>query len=156
MDTWLRRRSGPPEKFGRVLTDAVIVGGTPDIRSCVGVGGVGCRTWATARGFQRLWEERVVDDALRRIAKFEVAVAGVSPEPKEGLFHVNAKGLGHDPFGLFDDDATVESLLQLFVEALCLGGRPLGDDADGGYVGQRLGDNNVGVAHLSFVGAEQV
>lgn len=62
---------------------------------------------------------------------------------------------GEHAFGLLDQDADVERALPLFGQQVALGGRTLGQDADGGDVGHRLpGGLSVGVQGVS--GGEQV
>ena len=43
-------------------------------------------------------------------------VAGIGPQQREGLHHLDPGVLGDDALGLFDDDAAVERIGQLFVE----------------------------------------
>ena len=64
--------------------------------------------------------------------------------------------LGDHPFRLFDDDAAVQSLVELFVEDLNLRRGAVLKDGDGGDVGERLGRVDVCLAHLPWVDVEQV
>ena len=54
--------------------------------------------------------------------------------------------LGQHPFGLLDDDAAVERVVELLVDDLGLEGGAVLEDGDGGDVGERLGGGDVGLA----------
>jgi hypothetical protein len=58
--------------------------------------------------------------------------------------------------GLFEHDPAVEGVGQLLVEHPCFAGGTVLEDGDGGDVGERLCDVDVGGAHLTDAGAEQV
>ena len=73
-------------------------------------------------------------------------VAGVDPQSREGLLHVEAFSFCHHPLGLFDDDAAVESVLELLVEDLGLERGAVLEDGDGGHIGQGLGRFDIGPA----------
>jgi hypothetical protein len=72
------------------------------------------------------------------------------------LFEVDAEAFGEHAFGLFDDDAAVEGVVELVVEALGLVGGAVLQDGDGGDVGHGLGGVDVGLAHVAGVDVEQV
>ena len=71
-------------------------------------------------------------------------------------FHVDAFPLGDHPFRLLDDDAAVQSVVELFVEDLSLERGAVLEDGDGGDVGERLGGLDVGLSHLPGLDVEQV
>jgi hypothetical protein len=61
------------------------------------------------------------------------------------LFHVKTPALGDDTLGLLDDDAAVESMVELVVDDLGLERAAVLQNGDGGDVGERLGDDEVGL-----------
>ena len=71
-------------------------------------------------------------------------VAGVVAQSRERLLHVEAFSFGHHALGLFDDDAAVESVLELLVDDLGLERGPVLEDGDGGDIGQGLGGFDIG------------
>ena len=74
----------------------------------------------------------------------------------ERLLHVEAVPLGDHAFGLLDDDAAVERVVELLVEDLGLERGAVLEDGDGGDVGERLGGVEVGWSHLAGLDVEQV
>jgi hypothetical protein len=64
--------------------------------------------------------EGAVDNVVGDVEQAEVVGAGVVAQCRERLFHVEALALGHHAFGLLDDDAAVEGVVQLFVYILGL------------------------------------
>ncbi|MGH9022902.1 MAG: hypothetical protein ACRDV9_07365 [Acidimicrobiia bacterium] len=88
----------------------------------------------------------------------EILVVGVFAKAGEGLLHVEAVAvpLGHHAFGLLDHDTADESTVELFGDQLSLGDRPVLENGDGGYVGQSLGGEDVGLAHLPGGGPERI
>ncbi len=70
--------------------------------------------------------------------------------------HVEAFPLGDHPLGLFDHDAAVEGVLQLFVQDLGLLRFSLLKDGDGGDISEGLGALDIHPSHFVRVGAEQV
>lgn len=63
--------------------------------------------------------------------------------------HVDPIFAGKETFGLFDDDATVEGLLQLLAGALFTLGAPLGDQSDGCDVCEGPPDEYVAVVQFA-------
>ena len=86
----------------------------------------------------------------------QVAGAGVAAQPVERGVHGQAVVLGEHALGLFDDDPAVEGGLELFVDDLAAADRPFLQDADGGHVGQRLPEGQVGVGQRAGAAVEQV
>ena len=60
---------------------------------------------------------------------------------------IDGVDLGDHAFGLFDDDATAERVVELLVHHLALAQRAVLHDADGGDVGKRLSNVDVGLFH---------
>ena len=68
--------------------------------------------------------EGAVDGGLGDVGEAEVVVAGVGPQPGEGLGQVDAGAFGDHAFGLLDHHAAGQGGGQLLVQALGLGGWP--------------------------------
>ncbi|MDX3762272.1 hypothetical protein ACWDBO_14485 [Streptomyces mirabilis] len=66
------------------------------------------------------------------------------PRRAEGLFDVDALAFGVSSLGLFDQYAAVQRGLQLFVEDGAAPAGTLSQQADGGDVGQGLGERGSG------------
>ncbi len=82
--------------------------------------------------------------------------AGVGAHEGEGRLHARS-GLGRqDAFGLLDEDPAVQGGLQLLGERDVVADGALVQQADGGDVGQSLGDGEMVAAERSPSGAEQV
>src|SRR4029077_20054997 len=91
--------------------------------------------------------EGAVDGCLGDIGEAAVVVAGVGPQPGEGLGQVDVGAFGDHAFGLLDHHAAVQGAGQLLVQAVRLDTGPMLDDAEGGQVGEGPGDDEVGLDH---------
>ena len=109
-----------------------------------------------ARGFERSCREFSGNHVASDVDEPEVVVAGVVAQPRERLLHVEAKPLGQHTFGLLDDDAAVQSIVELLVHDLGLLGSAVLENGDGGDVGESLGGDDVGCVHRALVDPEQV
>ena len=83
-------------------------------------------------------------------------VAGVGPQPGEGLGQVDAGAFGDHALGLLDHHAAGQGAGELLVQALGLGAGTMLHDAEGGEVGEGAGDDDVRLVHRGAGGAEQV
>ena len=82
--------------------------------------------------------------------------AGVAAQAVERRLHGETAGLGEDALGLFDDDAAVQRGLQLFGDDLAVTDGAFLQYPDGGDVGQRLAQAQVGLGERAGPDVEQV
>src|SRR5579862_3672533 len=114
-----RRKQGLGDLFRAIVAQyAMFRPGTPDRRrlSAPLASGAPFRKWVIEGGCR----QGAVDHGLGHLDERSVVVAGVGAQRGERLFHVEVLSLGNDPLGLFDDDATVERVVELLVEDLGL------------------------------------
>ncbi len=74
-------------------------------------------------------------------------VASVAPQPGESFGEPGASPFGDYAFGLLDHDAAAQGIGELLVQALSLAAGTMLDDAEGGQVGERAGDDEIGLGH---------
>jgi hypothetical protein len=60
--------------------------------------------------------EGTVDDVVGDVDEPKAVAAGMCAQSRERLFHVKALALSDHSLGLFDDDAAVERVVELFVD----------------------------------------
>jgi hypothetical protein len=86
---------------------------------------------------------RALDHTSGEVAEQHSFVAGVGSEQGEGAGDVESGASGEHADGLFDDDPIVQCGLELLGEVLAAAVSAFVQDADGGDVGQGLGDPQV-------------
>lgn len=72
-------------------------------------------------------------------------VACVGPQPGEGFGRIDAGACGDHAFGLLDHDTAGQGSGELLVQLLGFNAGPVLQYADGGDVGERPGDDDVGL-----------
>ena len=82
-------------------------------------------------------------------------VAGIGPQQREGLHHLDPGVLGDDALGLFDDDAAVERIGELFVEGAQVKVCAVVEYREAGNVSEALCRIHVGFVQQALVGLEQ-
>ena len=87
--------------------------------------------------------EGAVDGGLGDVGEAQVAVAGVAPQPGEGLGQADVGAFGDHALGLLDHHAAGQGTGELLVQALGLGAGVTLNDADGGEVSKGPGDDKV-------------
>src|SRR5436190_8179719 len=78
------------------------------------------QVWAETPLWQRI--EGAVDGGLGDVGEAEVVVAGIGPQPGEGLVQMDAGAFGDHALGLLDHHAAGQGARELLVQALGLGG----------------------------------
>ena len=95
------------------------------------------------------------DDLVAGVAELLSVVPGVLPQDGEGLVHIDVGGVAEDPFGLIEDHAAVQGMLQLGVDGVPVAGDSLLDDSDAGHVREGLRRLDVNGLELAGLVTEQ-
>ena len=85
-----------------------------------------------------------------------IVVSRVGAKSPEGLVHVTVRRLAYHALRLFNDDSTVESVAQLFVERSRVQRRLVLKNRNSGYVGESLGSGHVGDAQWALVRSKEI
>src|SRR5436190_1725913 len=112
------------------------------------------QVWAETPLWQRI--EGAVDGGLGDVGEAQVVVAGVGPQPGEGLGQIDAGAFGDHAFGLLDHHPAGQGAGELLVQALGLGAGAMLHDGQGGKVSEGPGDDDVRLGHRCPGDAEQV
>jgi hypothetical protein len=100
--------------------------------------------------------DRFAHDAGGEVGEAHVVVPGVCSQSIERFIHIATRRLADHPLRLFDDDSTIQGVVQLGVQCGGIDRRTVLKDGDGRYVGETLGDQHVFVGERALMRAKEV